>query len=206
MVVFSTTLLVYCSAIYPQGKTLKYGLGGRLSKSWICPCIYVGFCRLNMCPQLSNAASAGLCDVPRNTGWESSFLPCFVLLNMLTCLTDSTLSLIGHKIISIQRTTEPNCLRYNATLGGLNLPHHHRGPYSRVVCELEICLRVILSLSQLGGHCFIYHCSLLTRHPGIIGPHHTPPPPPLTNSWLQIYLASVNLSSGPVILSKITSK
>ena len=106
MVVFSTTLLVYCSAIYPQGKTLKYGLGGRLSKSWICPCIYVGFCRLNMCPQLSNAASAGLCDVPRNTGWESSFLPCFVLLNMLTCLTDSTLSLIGHKITNESASNE----------------------------------------------------------------------------------------------------
>ena len=26
----STTLLVYCSAIYPQGMTFKYGLGGRL--------------------------------------------------------------------------------------------------------------------------------------------------------------------------------
>ena len=30
--VFSTELLVYRSAIYPQWKTFKYGLGGRLSR------------------------------------------------------------------------------------------------------------------------------------------------------------------------------
>ena len=29
-VIFPTTLLVYRSAIYPQGMTSKYGLGGRL--------------------------------------------------------------------------------------------------------------------------------------------------------------------------------
>ena len=30
IVVFPSTLLVYRSAIYPQGMTFKYGLGGRL--------------------------------------------------------------------------------------------------------------------------------------------------------------------------------
>ena len=33
--IFQTELLVYCSAIYPQWKTFKYGLGGRL--------MYTGF-------------------------------------------------------------------------------------------------------------------------------------------------------------------
>ena len=30
--IFPTTLLVYRSAIYPQGMTFKYGLGGRLAR------------------------------------------------------------------------------------------------------------------------------------------------------------------------------
>ena len=33
MVVFPTTLLVYCSVTYPQGLAIKYGLGGRLANS-----------------------------------------------------------------------------------------------------------------------------------------------------------------------------
>ena len=31
--IFPTELLVYRSAIYPQGRTFKYGQGGRLAKT-----------------------------------------------------------------------------------------------------------------------------------------------------------------------------
>ena len=39
MLVFSTDLIVYLSAIYPHWKTFKYGLGGRLGQIIFCEII-----------------------------------------------------------------------------------------------------------------------------------------------------------------------
>ena len=58
--IFPTDLLVYCSVIYPQEMTFKYGLGGRLGKLENC----VELCSTNM-------VSERILAICEPLGWKS---------------------------------------------------------------------------------------------------------------------------------------
>ena len=51
--IFPTDLLVYRSAIYPQGRTFKYGLGGRLPRSIHSECILEWECCKYLLPSVT---------------------------------------------------------------------------------------------------------------------------------------------------------